>query len=336
MLKQYLSRLFSDESISYLYLSDADLKSGYDDLNRYYRGITDSITVYCWFLKNRELTVYSNSLSAKQAICARTSFSHDEQSAVHQHSHIELAYIVSGEFHQQIAGRGFCFCEGEIIITNQNTPHCENIDRHDAAVVFLNIQNTMFQALFSENGKTHIPNFISDLLLNKKESYSYLHFTPKAAGSPKTPDILARIVEEIYTKEPGSAHILPGYIIRLFTYLVQEYQFVLKKETKEQLNQLLFSDIEETIRSDYRSITIEKLQDKYHYNADYFNRLIKKFTGRTFVQLRQDIRLENAHWLLAETPMKVDDIARQVGYENLGYFYRIFEEKYRATPGSMR
>jgi AraC-like DNA-binding protein len=73
-----------------------------------------------------------------------------------------------------------------------------------------------------------------------------------------------------------------------------------------------------------------------NYNPDYFNRLIREYTGMTYSKFLQHIRLEKAGYLLKTTGYPVEDISRRVGYENLGYFYKIFYEKYRTTPKGFR
>ena len=40
--------------------------------------------------------------------------------------------------------------------------------------------------------------------------------------------------------------------------------------------------------------------------------------------------------LLKEDSMDVDEIIKEVGYRNKGYFYRIFTEKYNMTPAKFR
>ena len=83
-------------------------------------------------------------------------------------------------------------------------------------------------------------------------------------------------------------------------------------------------------------VNIISLQKRFHYNEDYFNRIIKKNTGLTFQQLRMHFRLEYAKKLVTNSNLSIDEIAKQCGYQNLGYFYRVFREKYGKTPSKFR
>ena len=56
----------------------------------------------------------------------------------------------------------------------------------------------------------------------------------------------------------------------------------------------------------------------------------------TYSEYVQSIRLDNAEKLLLTTRNAVDEVAHMVGYQNKGYFYKIFIEKYKMTPAKYR
>ena len=72
------------------------------------------------------------------------------------------------------------------------------------------------------------------------------------------------------------------------------------------------------------------------------------FFGMTKEMIRQDrasarflaclrkIRLSRAERLLKKSEMSVEEIADAVGYQNRGFFYRIFREEYGCTPARYR
>lgn len=74
----------------------------------------------------------------------------------------------------------------------------------------------------------------------------------------------------------------------------------------------------------------------FHFQEDYFNRLIKNKTGLTYSAYVQKNRLEHAERLLHRTEKNIEEIAETVGYHNKGYFYKIFQEKYKMTPSQYR
>lgn len=58
----------------------------------------------------------------------------------------------------------------------------------------------------------------------------------------------------------------------------------------------------------------------------------KERTGYNFQELLQNRRFKKAADLLLSTDLAVEDIARDVGYENQSYFFRQFKSRYGMTP----
>ena len=102
------------------------------------------------------------------------------------------------------------------------------------------------------------------------------------------------------------------------------------------MNWIVFEEISEYIQTHYKDITIQELVNVFHFQEDYFNRLIKSKTGLTYSAYLQQIRLEHAEHLLLSSEKSIDEIAENVGYHNKGYFYKIFQEKYGMTPSRYR
>jgi AraC-like DNA-binding protein len=204
----------------------------------------------------------------------------------------------------------------------------------------LEIPDSLFIRLFQKSIYSPYKYFLADLLMEHRSDYTHLHgsLKPQVASVEETQsDIsLAEIIREIVSPAPGSAQIINGHLIRLIYQLALEYRFDLAPYSQEDMRRLLFDEIKSDIQRDCCNITIEHLQDKYYYNRNYFNYLIKEQSGMTFQELRQTIRLEEAARLLLETDTNIDDIVRIVGYDNLGFFYRLFNARYGVTPRKYR
>jgi AraC-like DNA-binding protein len=63
-----------------------------------------------------------------------------------------------------------------------------------------------------------------------------------------------------------------------------------------------------------------------------FYRRIKSITGQTAVEFIRDVRLKRAAQLLAQTTMRVSEIAFEVGIEDAKYFRKAFQKLYSLTP----
>ena len=63
---------------------------------------------------------------------------------------------------------------------------------------------------------------------------------------------------------------------------------------------------------------------------------IKEETGKTFNELRQDLRLSRAADLLRQTDTPLQRIAMDLGYSDVSHFYRNFKSRYGMTPNQYR
>lgn len=64
--------------------------------------------------------------------------------------------------------------------------------------------------------------------------------------------------------------------------------------------------------------------------------LIKELTGKTFVDLKLELRLEMAFRLLARTVYTIETIAEETGFQDVRYFYRVFQKATGHSPGKWR
>ena len=106
--------------------------------------------------------------------------------------------------------------------------------------------------------------------------------------------------------------------------------------TAEQPEQVFLVQVLSYVEGNYANGSLTELAENLHYDLYWLSREIRRKTGKTYTQLVQEKRLAQAAFLLRNTDRNVDDIANAVGYENLGYFHRIFREGYGCSPREYR
>lgn len=84
------------------------------------------------------------------------------------------------------------------------------------------------------------------------------------------------------------------------------------------------------------NLSLNTIADELYVSHNYLRYLIKERTGQTFTQYLTQLRLERAAVLLAESDMKVRDVAVNVGIEDAGYFTRVFTRQYECSPKEYR
>ena len=91
------------------------------------------------------------------------------------------------------------------------------------------------------------------------------------------------------------------------------------------------------IRSHFtEDISLNTTADSVYLHPTYISRLIKEQTGKTFTTLITEFRIEKAVDLLAGSDMHVYEIAEQIGFHNLKYFYKVFKDVTGKSPSDYR
>lgn len=83
-------------------------------------------------------------------------------------------------------------------------------------------------------------------------------------------------------------------------------------------------------------ISLYTLAENVFLNPSYVSRLIKEQTGKNYTEIITELRIEKAEELLENTDLYIYEIAQQVGYNNLNYFYKSFRKVKGKLPGDYR
>lgn len=110
----------------------------------------------------------------------------------------------------------------------------------------------------------------------------------------------------------------------------------LKEKKSIRHNDMLKEQIRDYIEKNISSASLEELSAVLGYSAVYTGRLVKQFTGQSFAKLIQNKRCEFVAEKLSETDLTIDEIIKDAGYENVGFFRKIFKEKYGVNPMEYR
>ena len=131
---------------------------------------------------------------------------------------------------------------------------------------------------------------------------------------------------------PNKRGILQRTMGLLFTLLVNDPGLMELGTTEQNAAVKVLAYIEEN----YRQGSLTEIAEALHYDVAALSRLVKQKTGKSYTEHLQEKRLSQAAWLLKNTGMRVDDAARNVGYENISYFHRIFAERFGMSPKKYR
>ena len=84
------------------------------------------------------------------------------------------------------------------------------------------------------------------------------------------------------------------------------------------------------------SLSLETIASVVFLNPVYFSQLFKQKTGQGFKDYIIGLRLEEAKQLLAESDLKLADIASRIGYQDMRHFTQVFRKRLLLTPTEYR
>lgn len=83
-------------------------------------------------------------------------------------------------------------------------------------------------------------------------------------------------------------------------------------------------------------INLNLVADKLNLTPGYLSSIFKEKTNINFSEYLNNLRVERAKELLVNVDLRIQDIAMQVGYQNVNSFIRMFKRRYGLTPGEYR
>ncbi len=112
-----------------------------------------------------------------------------------------------------------------------------------------------------------------------------------------------------------------------------------RQENPKEVNyQYVIGRAEKYAQENYSDPNISLISAAQHVgmSSAYFSTVFSQTTGRSFIAYLTGLRIERAKELLANTSMKLSDIALEIGYNEPNYFSHVFRKAEGITPKEYR
>lgn len=252
----------------------------------------------------------------------------------HTHNYIEVIYMCKGSTTHIVDGNKVVLREGDLLFLNQNA--CQEIlpaGDDDIAVNFI-VLPQFFDMTFSMIGEEE--NLLREFLIGclRKDSIvpSYLYF--HVSEVLPIQNLLENMIWTIWNDQQNKRSINQITMGLLFLQLLNhmdKIEYGQNPYEKKVIDQTLTY-----VEEHYKEGTLTQLAIMMNKDVYWLSREIKKLTGKTYKEILQTKRLNQAMYLLVHTKMSVSDIIQSVGYDNTSYFYRIFRKQFGMTPTECR
>ena len=252
----------------------------------------------------------------------------------HSHNYVEMIYMCQGSTVHTINGERIELKTGELLILNQNAvQEILPAGEYDIAVNFIVLPeffNTAFSMIGAEENQ--LKDFLVGALCGRDEETSYLYF--HVADILPVQNLIENMVWTIFydiSNKRSSNQITMGLLfLQLLNYMDKMEAGGRKFDTE------IMANVYRYIEDHFKEGTLSELAVEMKVDVYWLSREIKKKSGKTYKELLQEKRMQQAVYLLINSRIAVSDIIEAVGYDNTSYFYRKFKERYGISPKEYR
>jgi len=248
----------------------------------------------------------------------------------HTHDYVEIVYMVQGLTTHIVNGIKLTLHPGELLLMGQHTrQEIFRAGQEDIAVNFI-IRPEFFHATLPYLGNDESPlrRFIVDCLCGGESSFLYFRVADILPIQHLLENLLWNMVSETQNRRELNQMTFALLFVQLINHTNR-----LQYASPEQ--EIVFSVLR-YIEEHYRDGSLTEISAQLHYSCAALSREIRNRTGKTYTELVQNKRMAQSAWLLRNTNDRVDSIARAVGYENIGYFHRLFSSHFGTSPKKYR
>lgn len=238
----------------------------------------------------------------------------------HQHSNIELLYILRGSLRVKVDGEEFNLTENDVIIINSNHKH-SFFSTHDVFYVTLHLNDQMILSLLNASKIFYLCNSS----IEDKQEYVTLQ------------QLITNILK---LTNDHSSNELDQQIgnLKLIDFLSKHFSVTYSRqdELPKQSNNRK-KEIEEYVQDNYsKSISLKDLADFLFLSSPYVSKHFKEQFGMNFYKYLNHVRLSYAMDDLLSSKLSITSIAMNNGFPNVSAFNRWFKEVYKTTPHEYR
>lgn len=261
---------------------------------------------------------------------------YDSDIPLHMHNYIEIMFVYRGRCSVTVKGKKIDLNKGELILINKDTPHSVGATtRQDIVINMILKQDYLSPSFLSRfSQKSIISQFMIESLVSNRKQNHYLVFRP--GEYTNVIEIMENIMCEFFDRDFCSGEIIDSYLIVLFSTLIRYKNNLTSQEPLNQNDNSSLLDFLRYIEENYKNCSLVKMGQTFGFNPNYLSTLLKKGTGKSFKELLQIQRLNQAALFLSNSDLPIPEIAEEVGYSSVTFFYKKFRELYHDTPYSYR
>lgn len=274
-------------------------------------------------IKHHTITVAEEFGENNHCLCKYV-YGYSDKFFPHNHNFFELFLVVKGTVEHWIKGEPQKLPEGSLIFIRPWDIHgflYKNKNCRENIYINLSFTEETAQALFTYlsddniyNNVIHSPN------------------PPSAFLSSYSKNRLISLLDDLYTIDKNDIRLQNLRVKTILSDILTQYFTYPQKNVNSDIPNWLTDLTKKMENIDNFTVGIDKMIELSGKSREHLSRSLKKYFGITATEYINSLRINYAANLLINSNMQIVDICYNCGFQNLGYFYKIFKEKYSITP----
>ena len=244
----------------------------------------------------------------------------------HYHNFYELYYLVQGERYYFTQNKTYYVEKGSFVLVDKYDVHITTSpSNHGYERILIHFTDGFLEEINSIIMQLH-------LLDSFKKSFPIIKLNTLEQQFAE--NVLNSILTEYEKKEKGYEQCIRAQLLQLLIYISRRIPNEKKAESAYiNSSHKTISEIASYINTHFNDdITLEKLSKKFHNSPHYISRIFKKFSGISFVDYLNNVRIKQAQKLMLTTQMNMQQICETVGYKSYTHFAREYKKIVGMSP----
>ena len=292
--------------------------------------------------KNEIMTLYEEELSRGNEnvhIHLSTDMPDCSERAV-RCNYMQMILVVSGRAVYEFEKKEYEASKGDMIFINSDVPYRFSSTDPDAPFIYYDM--LINHAVLTRESVVSYPHRLLSgsfafYMLRDTENSPCTFFNFSKSASSTFGELFNKAYLEYKEAKLGYRDTLMAYFTLIIINATRQNELLGNGNDKVYRNQAI-TYIQEYINRCYcdANICASGLADLVYLNVDYLGRIFKKATGYSITEAIQKKRIERICHLLTTTDRPINEIARECGFSDMHFFYKVFKKRMGVLPGEYR
>jgi AraC-like DNA-binding protein len=252
----------------------------------------------------------------------------------HMHQFFEILFVADGGCENILDKTGLTLQKGDVCFLAPDTPHTLLINRHDAIVYSISVRTSTFKNAFTNiyDKRDIVSDFFTHTIYQRSNS-----ITPYLLCKTDREDVFLSLIGQMVDEQQNQKKFSGRVVNIIFDLFIvellrrHEFDFTVGKATDNMRNESIIAVLR-YIQDNYKTLSLSKAAAFFNCSEAYFSRMIKRYTGRNFIEIIKTVKMQKAESLLLENKKTISEIVEEIGYTDSSHFYKVFKAYFGITP----